>query len=132
MRTLSAEELAFVEELIADTEAAAADVGLVLGAEEPAVTGMLAARDYLRAVRDSRQIVGGALSPEGREIIRHARGTGPRPGGCPDGGACHHLCGGGRCFRVECASPLSAAGWGDTWPDEVKAAEAAKPSMGVL
>jgi len=52
---------------------------------------------------------------------------------CPDGGTCGHGCTGG-CWRTEgWASPLTAAGWGDTWPAEVLAAERAKgPSGGVL
>lgn len=38
---------------------------------------------------------------------------------CPDGATCHHDCG-KRCWRVATCEPLSASGWGDTWPDEVR------------
>jgi hypothetical protein len=52
--------------------------------------------------------------------------------GCPDGGACHHGCT-GACWRTRWASPLSMAGWGDTWPAKVLEVERAKgPSGGHL
>lgn len=40
---------------------------------------------------------------------------------CPDGGRCHHECGPGECFRVECCGPLSGVYEGDDWPAEVRA-----------
>jgi hypothetical protein len=41
--------------------------------------------------------------------------------GCPDGGACHHLCGDSSCFRVMHCGPLSAARYPDNaWPAEIK------------
>lgn len=46
---------------------------------------------------------------------------GGREEGCPDGGKCHHECRTG-CWRVRYASPLSAAGWGDDWPEDVRQA----------
>jgi hypothetical protein len=51
---------------------------------------------------------------------------------CPDGGTCHHDCGRGGCFRVDWASPLSVAGWGDTWPEEVRKAEHSRGPGGHL
>lgn len=51
----------------------------------------------------------------------------PQP--CPDGGACHHECAEryrGACWRVWNAEPLTIAGWGDRWPDEVVRQEQAK------
>lgn len=39
---------------------------------------------------------------------------------CPDGGICHHGCGAGYCFRVEYCEPLTAAGWGDRWPESIR------------
>lgn len=38
---------------------------------------------------------------------------------CPDGGACHHECGDGPCFRVLTCEPLSDTGWGAKWPAEI-------------
>lgn len=36
---------------------------------------------------------------------------------CPDGGACHHSCRPGPCFRVQSCGPLSVAGFPeDAWP----------------
>jgi hypothetical protein len=43
-----------------------------------------------------------------------------RAGACPDDGACHHQCDPGSCFRVHHAGPLTVAGFGDTWPQEIK------------
>lgn len=50
--------------------------------------------------------------------------TGPCQGplGCPDGGACHHECAPGACFRVHSAGPLSGTYPGDEWPPEVVSA----------
>lgn len=48
---------------------------------------------------------------------------------CPDGGTCHHEClktGGGACFRIFNAGPLSDVYAGDEWPEEVKRVEMAK------
>lgn len=39
---------------------------------------------------------------------------------CPDDGTCHHECGVGYCFRVEYAEPLSFAGWGSQWPEDIR------------
>lgn len=35
---------------------------------------------------------------------------------CLDGGACHHECTGGACFREKCCLPLSGVFPGDVWP----------------
>lgn len=43
----------------------------------------------------------------------------PGPGPCPDGGACHHGCGVGPCWRVSNAGPLTGAYPGDQWPANV-------------
>jgi NTP pyrophosphatase (non-canonical NTP hydrolase) len=44
---------------------------------------------------------------------------------CPDGGTCHHLCRqDGSCFRVRYCGPLSGVFPGDSWPEDVRAAEA--------
>lgn len=40
---------------------------------------------------------------------------------CPDGGACHHGCLAGPCFRVVYAEPLSGVYPGDRWPDDLAA-----------
>lgn len=48
---------------------------------------------------------------------------------CPDDGTCHHYCTVG-CWRVMHAEPLSAAGWGDQWPEEIRRAN--EQSDGVL
>jgi hypothetical protein len=40
---------------------------------------------------------------------------------CPDGGACHHQCTAGECFRVRFCAPLSLAGFpGNDWPDDIR------------
>jgi hypothetical protein len=42
------------------------------------------------------------------------------PTTCPDLGVCHHrgICTSTRgCYRLSCCGPLSAAGWGDSWPE---------------
>jgi hypothetical protein len=39
-----------------------------------------------------------------------------KAGGCPDGGACHHWCADGPCFRVETCGPLSGVFPDDQWP----------------
>jgi hypothetical protein len=57
--------------------------------------------------------------PAGRSV--HDAGRDRRL--CPDGGACHHGCTTG-CLRVRIASPLSAAGWGDQWPERIREANA--------
>jgi hypothetical protein len=38
--------------------------------------------------------------------------------GCPDGGACHHVCTSG-CFRVRKCGPISGVYENDEWPPEI-------------
>lgn len=52
--------------------------------------------------------------------LRPSEGVGSNARRCPDDGTCHHACEPGQCFRVACCSPLTAAGWGDEWPAEIK------------
>lgn len=47
---------------------------------------------------------------------------------CPDGGTCHHGCT-KRCWRVWNAEPLSAAGWGNKWPRDIKALHKPPPDV---
>lgn len=44
---------------------------------------------------------------------------GTERGACPDGGACHHECELGACFRVAHCEPLSGVFPGDAWPDGI-------------
>lgn len=46
---------------------------------------------------------------------------------CPDGGACHHNCAPGRCFRVSHAEPLSGVFPDDRWPTSLLAIHNAPP-----
>lgn len=39
---------------------------------------------------------------------------------CPDGGACHHQCTAGPCWRVAACGPLSGVFPGDRWPEDIK------------
>lgn len=47
---------------------------------------------------------------------------------CPDGGTCHHSCT-EACWRVGTCEPLSAAGWGDTWPSHVRREHLPEPEL---
>lgn len=46
-----------------------------------------------------------------------------RAAGCPDGGACHHLCGERTCFRVLYCGPFSDVSADGHWPREMLEAE---------
>jgi hypothetical protein len=52
--------------------------------------------------------------------------------GCPDGGACHHECAASAsaaCFRVQCAGPLSWAGFEhNRWPDDIRVRNGMAPA----
>lgn len=47
--------------------------------------------------------------------------------GCPDGGACHHECDGGPCWRVANAGPLSGVYPDDQWPSQLDGSATAEP-----
>jgi predicted house-cleaning noncanonical NTP pyrophosphatase (MazG superfamily) len=69
---------------------------------------------------------------DGETAPAEAPAEGERPH-CPDDGTCHHECVEhfrGACWRVYNASPLSAAGWGDHWPQEVIHAQRVKLGAG--
>lgn len=54
-----------------------------------------------------------------RELLEATRA--PKAGGCPDGGACHHGCDAGACFRVKTSEPLSGVYPSDVWPASERA-----------
>lgn len=60
--------------------------------------------------------------PESYEIQIRARGrTEGADFRCPDDAVCHHGCV-ETCWRVGTCEPLSATGWGSTWPEGINTA----------